>query len=140
MTKLKDFKSKEKFLHDDKLFYPGIGDPNLKPILTEKINLVSDDFKKLADKGNSTAQNMLGACYSAGLNVEKDDVKAFEWQKKSAQQGNPAGELSLGNCYYFGKGVETNKEEGIKLIQKAANQGYEPATGVLERLEQLEKK
>ena len=83
---------------------------------------------------------MLGGLYSIGLNVEKDDVKAFEWQKKSAQQGNPAGELSLGNCYYFGKGVETNKEEGIKLIQKAANQGYEPAKGVLERLEQLEKK
>ena len=97
-------------------------------------------LKASADKGNSNAQNMLGGLYSIGLNVEKDDVKAFEWQKKSAQQGNPAGELSLGNCYYFGKGVETNKEEGIKLIQKAANQGYEPAKGVLERLEQLEKK
>ncbi|MDI9862534.1 DUF4844 domain-containing protein [Flectobacillus roseus] len=54
MTKFEEFKSKEKFLRDGKLFYPGIGDPTLKPILTEKINLAADDFKKLADKGNST--------------------------------------------------------------------------------------
>jgi hypothetical protein len=54
MTKFEEFKSKEKFLQDDKLFYPGIGDPKLKPILTEKINSVADEFKKLADQGNST--------------------------------------------------------------------------------------
>jgi hypothetical protein len=54
MTKFDEFKSKEKFQQDDKLFYPGIGDPNLKPVLTEKINLVANDFKKLADKGNAT--------------------------------------------------------------------------------------
>jgi hypothetical protein len=54
MTKFEEFKSKEKFLQDDKLFYPGISDPKLKPVLTEKINLAADDFKKLADKGNVT--------------------------------------------------------------------------------------
>jgi hypothetical protein len=54
MTKFEEFKSKEKFLQDDKLFYSGIGDPNLKPVLTEKINLVADDFIKLADKENVT--------------------------------------------------------------------------------------
>lgn len=56
MTKFEEFKSKEKFLLDDKLFYPGIGDPNLKTVLTEKINLAADDFKKLADKGNATVK------------------------------------------------------------------------------------
>lgn len=54
MTKFDEFKNKEKFLQDDQLFYPGIGDPNLKPVLTEKINLAAEDFKKLADKGNVT--------------------------------------------------------------------------------------
>ena len=54
MTKFDEFKSKEKFLQEDKLFYPGIGDPNLKPVLTEMINLAAEDFKKLADKGNAT--------------------------------------------------------------------------------------
>ena len=54
MTKFDEFKRKEKFLQDDKLFYPGIGDSNLKPILSEKINLAAEDFRKLADKGNAT--------------------------------------------------------------------------------------
>jgi hypothetical protein len=53
-TKFEEFKGKEKFLQDDKLFYPGIGDPKLKPVLTEKINLAADEFEKLADKGNAT--------------------------------------------------------------------------------------
>lgn len=61
MTKFEEFKNKEKFQQDDKLFYPGIGDPKLKPILTEKINLVADDFKKLADKGNSTDKDYQNA-------------------------------------------------------------------------------
>jgi hypothetical protein len=54
MPKFEAFKSKEKFLQDDKLFYPGIGDPKLKSILTEKINLVAEDFEKLAEKGSLT--------------------------------------------------------------------------------------
>jgi hypothetical protein len=54
MTQFEEFKSKEKFLQDDKIFYLGIGDQNLKPALTEKINLAADDFKNLAYKGNVT--------------------------------------------------------------------------------------
>lgn len=54
MTKFEVFKNEEKFLPDDRLFYPGIGDPKLKPILTDKINLSADDFKRLADKGTAT--------------------------------------------------------------------------------------
>ena len=54
ITKFEEFKNKEKLLQDDQLFYPGISDQSLKPVLTEKINLAADDFKKLAEKGNST--------------------------------------------------------------------------------------
>lgn len=52
MTQFEEFKSKEKFIQDDNYFYPGIGDPALRPVLTEKINLAADDFKKLAEQGN----------------------------------------------------------------------------------------
>jgi hypothetical protein len=51
MTKFEDFKNKEKFVQDDKLFYPGIGDLTLKPILTKKINIAGEDFKTIANKG-----------------------------------------------------------------------------------------
>jgi hypothetical protein len=54
MAKFEEFKNKEKFLQDNLHFYLGIGDPNLKPVLTERINIAAEDFKKLADKGNAT--------------------------------------------------------------------------------------
>ena len=52
--KFEAFKNKEKFIRDDKILYPGIGNPALKPILTEKINLSADDFEKIAQKGTAT--------------------------------------------------------------------------------------
>jgi hypothetical protein len=61
MTKFEEFKNKEKFIQDNKLFYPGIGDPNLKPILTNKVNLAADDFRKLADKENTTDKDYQNA-------------------------------------------------------------------------------
>lgn len=54
MTKFEEFKNKEKFIQDDKIFYPGIADPKLRPVLTEKINLSADDLKKLAGNGTTT--------------------------------------------------------------------------------------
>jgi Domain of unknown function (DUF4844) len=67
MTKFEEFKNKEKFLQDDKLFYTGIGDQSLKPVLTEKINLAADDFKKLAGKGNATDKE-----YQNAIKIEID--------------------------------------------------------------------
>ncbi|MES2479200.1 MAG: DUF4844 domain-containing protein [Bacteroidota bacterium] len=54
VTKFEEFITKEKFLQDKKIFYPGIADPRLKPILTEKINLSANDFKELSEKGTAT--------------------------------------------------------------------------------------
>ena len=56
MDKFEEFKAKEKFVEDEKLFYPGIGDPALKPILTEKINKAALDFEKVAQNENPTAK------------------------------------------------------------------------------------
>lgn len=61
MEKFKKFKSKEKFVEDKKLYYPGIGDEKLKPILTEKINLAAEDFEKVAKSGNSTDKDYQNA-------------------------------------------------------------------------------
>lgn len=61
IVKFEEFKRKEKFIPDEQLFYPGIGDPKQKPILTEKINLVADDFEKLAKRGNATEKEYQNA-------------------------------------------------------------------------------
>jgi len=54
MEKFEEFKGKEKFLPDSKLYYPGISDQNMRPILSEKINLVADDFASVALSENPT--------------------------------------------------------------------------------------
>lgn len=61
MEKFEKFKVKEKFVEDDKLHYPGIGDEKLKPILTERINLAAEDFEKVARSGNATDKDYQSA-------------------------------------------------------------------------------
>jgi hypothetical protein len=61
MSKFEKFKAKEKFIDDDKIHYPGIGDPKLKPILTDKINLAASDFEKVAQSGNATDKDYQNA-------------------------------------------------------------------------------
>lgn len=56
MDKFEEFKKKEKFLEDNTLYYPGISDPKLKPILTEKINQVANDFLELSLTEKPTAK------------------------------------------------------------------------------------
>jgi len=54
MDKLEVFRAKEKFVTDTALFYPGVADQTLKPVLTAKINSAADDFKALVQKGDAT--------------------------------------------------------------------------------------
>ncbi|MEJ1240319.1 DUF4844 domain-containing protein [Chryseolinea sp. T2] len=54
MGKFDEFRRKEKFLKEENIFYPGIADPKLIPILTEKINLSADEFELIANKGAPT--------------------------------------------------------------------------------------
>lgn len=54
MDKFDEFKKKEKFIEDKTLFYPGIGDPKMRPILTEKINQAAYDFQNVAESDNPT--------------------------------------------------------------------------------------
>jgi hypothetical protein len=54
MEKFEQFRVKEKFVKDSIIYYPGISKPSMLPILTEKINLVADDFEKLARTNKAT--------------------------------------------------------------------------------------
>lgn len=61
MNKFEKFKNKEKFIEDMTIFYPGIGDEKLKPILTNKINLAADDFRKVTESKNATDEDYQNA-------------------------------------------------------------------------------
>ena len=52
MNKFDTFKRKEKFIKDKISHYAGVKDKNLRKTLSEKINLVADDFIELAKSGH----------------------------------------------------------------------------------------
>jgi hypothetical protein len=52
MDKFEKFIKKVKFVEDNSLFYPGIADQKMQPILTEKINQAAEDFKSVAISKN----------------------------------------------------------------------------------------
>lgn len=48
MDKFEAFTLKEKFAPDSNTFYPGLANPAMKTVLTEKINKAANDFKTVA--------------------------------------------------------------------------------------------
>ena len=80
MDKFEKFKTKEKFLQDNSIFYPGIADPAMRPILSAKINLAADDFKALAETGKATDKEYqekikigLQRFYDVYINLDTED-------------------------------------------------------------------
>lgn len=57
MSKFEKFKAKEKFAEDSTLFYPGISDITLLPVLSRKINQVADNFEAISKSQNPTAND-----------------------------------------------------------------------------------
>src|SRR5260221_9625207 len=70
----------------------------LKLIQTEPARVVAA-CRRLADKGNSYAQNKVGAIYEYGLGVPQDYAQAMTWYRKAADQGFVRAEVNLGNLY-----------------------------------------
>ncbi|GHV26059.1 hypothetical protein FACS1894176_06020 [Bacteroidia bacterium] len=63
MDQFEEFRKKDKFGEDLSVFYPGMSDDLLKSELTNKINLVSDEFKQLSLQKGVTSkeyQDMIG--------------------------------------------------------------------------------
>ncbi|KGO86317.1 hypothetical protein Q765_12130 [Flavobacterium rivuli WB 3.3-2 = DSM 21788] len=70
MTKYDTFINKEKFRQDPTSFYPGISDPKLLPVLSEKINQAAVDFKNIS-LNNPTEEKYQGKIRE-GLNRFSD--------------------------------------------------------------------
>jgi hypothetical protein len=58
-----------------------------------------------AEQGHPGARNNLGAAYSNGLGVPRDDAEAVKWFRMAAEQGHPQAQASLGVAYRTGRGV-----------------------------------
>ncbi|UZO01949.1 uncharacterized protein OCT59_020455 [Rhizophagus irregularis] len=97
------------------------------------INTVSVDGKmgvgkmSVAEKEHSGAQNKLGLFYENGIDIGKDEIKAFYWYQKAAENENKYAQYNLGLCYENGIGIEKDEHKAFYWYQKAAENGNEYA-------------
>ncbi len=85
--------------------------------------LAQSELKPLAEKGNATAQNIIGRMYSLGQGGPKDARGAAEWFLKAAEQGLPEAQSMLGYMYLVGEGAPQSNGKAYDWISKAAKQG-----------------
>lgn len=86
----------------------------------------SDSISHILDKakqGDANAQNMVGAWYYTGKNVEQNYAQAYEWWKKAALQGNAEAIGNFAMCYQFGRGIEKDSTDALRLYMKSIKEG-----------------
>ena len=88
-------------------------------------------FKIAAEKGNASAQLMLGLSYAAGTGVAQDYAQAFFWFKLAAAQGDADAQTYLGHMYDNGHGVVQDYAEAVRWYKLAAAQGKAAAHSAL---------
>jgi len=86
-------------------------------------------FKKLAARGNATAQVSLANMYAKGEGVGQSDQEAFKWFQKGGVQGDPEAEYNLGVMFKDGKGVTQDNVKALMWFTLSADQNNEQAKG-----------
>jgi len=81
------------------------------------------EWRPLAEQGDSDAQAMLGTMYDEGKGVPQDYTEAVKWYRLAAEQGYARAQTNLGNRYNNGEGVPQDYAEAAKWYQLAAEQG-----------------
>ena len=72
---------------------------------SENFDEAIEGFKKLADKGDSEAQNFLGKSYLLGIGVNQNTEEAVKYFEMAADQGHENASFRLANMYRYGMGV-----------------------------------
>ncbi len=63
------------------------------------------EFRPLADQGDTNAQFMLGLMYVEGRGVPQDHAEALKWYCLAAAQGDAVAQLNLGVMFDNGRGA-----------------------------------
>src|SRR5439155_8344249 len=75
--------------------------------------------RRLAEAGNSYAQDLLGVAMAVGLGIERDEKEALRWHRLAAAQGNGCAMYNLAVMYQAGRGVETDVKESLEWYKKS---------------------
>ena len=94
-------------------------------------------LQKAADLGDATAQRRLGACYGAGLGIQRDEKEAVKYFQLAADQGDIPAKYNLAFCYLEGTGVAQDTGKAEELLLSCADQGVTPAQYKLGEMYQL---
>lgn len=85
----------------------------------------------LAEKGNVALQFQLGAAYTFGQVVDKDEAKGFAWYKRAAESTAPEWRSSAIGAMFFvgyglaaGRGTAANAAEAVEWYGRAAARGH----------------
>lgn len=79
----------------------------------------------------------LGYCYSEGVGVPKDTVRALEIYTKCAKLGSDIAMRNIGDMYENGEAVEQNYETSLLWYKKAIDAGYDDAQEDIDRVKTL---
>jgi TPR repeat protein len=82
-----------------------------------------NEWLPVAEAGDATAQNAVGALYDHGLGVDEDDAAAVHWYQMAADQNFPLAMRNLANMYAGGHGVAFDQAQADYWYQKAAEGG-----------------
>jgi len=80
-------------------------------------------WQPLAEKGDATAQYLLGTLFAEGKGVPQNDATAVQWFLRAANQGNADAQYNVGASYSAGMGVNQSDPEAAKWFRRAADQG-----------------
>lgn len=81
------------------------------------------DLLLQAERGDPTAQYLLGSLYEHGQGMPQSHQEAVKWFRKAAEQGNVDAQFSLALAYMFGQGTPQSYEDAVVWFRKAAEQG-----------------
>lgn len=84
-------------------------------------------WKKAAELKDAKGLYLYGLCLKEGMEVQENNVKAYECFLKSAKKGYIDAQYMVGYYLYNGIGIETDKEQAYRWLTKAKNNGNEYA-------------
>jgi len=88
-----------------------------------------------AKKGNTQAQFDLAITYAMGIEVIKDEKKAFYWFHKSARGGNIEAKYYMGLSFLQGRGVRRDIHLARYWFKQASRAGHKKAIFYLGQVE-----
>ena len=81
------------------------------------------EWRPLAESGDSDAQYNLGYMYYNGLGLLQDYAEAVRWYRLAAAQGDADAQYNLGYMYLNGLGLLQDYAEAVRWCRLAAVQG-----------------